>query len=91
MAAQERFLMGCPVPICTTCRLTARLIKECGYFAYLECPGPVRKEPGRVRKEIDSFFRQARVSARARSRRKDHPGEVGRRENKPTRASVTAI
>jgi hypothetical protein len=28
-------------------------MKECGHFAYLECPGAVRKE-------IDGFFRNAR-------------------------------
>jgi proline iminopeptidase len=36
----------------------ARLVtmKECGHFAYLECPGPVRKE-------IDAFFRATRTAA----------------------------
>src|SRR4029450_1819994 len=39
----------------------ARLVtmKECGHFAYLECPEPVRKE-------IDAFFRQAPSPARPR-------------------------
>jgi proline iminopeptidase len=32
-------------------------MKECGHFAYLECPGPVRKE-------IDGFFRNPGVPAR---------------------------
>jgi proline iminopeptidase len=37
----------------------ARLVtmKECGHFAYLECPGPVRKE-------VDGLFRSTRALAR---------------------------
>jgi proline iminopeptidase len=34
-------------------------MRECGHFAYLECPGPVRKE-------IDEFFRKADPAARPR-------------------------
>jgi proline iminopeptidase len=34
-------------------------MKECGHFAYLECPGPVRKE-------IDGFFRRPRAPVRPR-------------------------
>lgn len=34
-------------------------MKECGHFAYLECPGPVRKE-------IDAFFRHPGVRAGGR-------------------------
>ena len=38
---------------------TARFVtmKECGHFAYLECPGAVRKE-------IEGFFRSPRAPAR---------------------------
>jgi proline iminopeptidase len=32
-------------------------MKECGHFAYLECPGPVGKE-------IEGFFRNTHVPAR---------------------------
>ena len=34
-------------------------MKDCGHFAYLECPGPVRKE-------IDAFFRKPPSPARSR-------------------------